>query len=405
VSEGQADPGGRQPREGLRRRFVWLGAGAIILCSLVAAGAVWRSGNSHAGPATAAPPAVPVTVADATYKDVPIYLDGLGTVQASDTTAVHTQVDGKLQSVDFVEGQGVHKGDVLAQIDPRLYQAALDQAKAKKAQDEAQLVSAKKDLERFQTLVGKGFETTQNLDHQIALVAQLQATIQADQAAIESAQTQLDYTTIKTSVDGRTGIRQVDPGNIVHVADTTPIVVITQTSPSAVIFTLPERYLDDVRQAMSRGSVTVQAYGQNDQKLLATGTLLLINNQIDQTTSTIRLKAVFPNEDDALWPGQFVNARVLVDTRQHVVTVPSVAVQRGPQGLYAWIVKPDNTVDTSPVQVGPAQDGVTIITSGVTAGQSIVVNGQSRLQPGSHVQPNSAPAPAPVPMASGAPPS
>lgn len=405
MSEGQADPGGRQPREGLRRRFVWLGAGAIILCSLVAAGAVWRSGNSHAGPATAAPPAVPVTVADATYKDVPIYLDGLGTVQASDTTAVHTQVDGKLQSVDFVEGQGVHKGDVLAQIDPRLYQAALDQAKAKKAQDEAQLVSAKKDLERFQTLVGKGFETTQNLDHQIALVAQLQATIQADQAAIESAQTQLDYTTIKTSVDGRTGIRQVDPGNIVHVADTTPIVVITQTSPSAVIFTLPERYLDDVRQAMSRGSVTVQAYGQNDQKLLATGTLLLINNQIDQTTSTIRLKAVFPNEDDALWPGQFVNARVLVDTRQHVVTVPSVAVQRGPQGLYAWIVKPDNTVDTSPVQVGPAQDGVTIITSGVTAGQSIVVNGQSRLQPGSHVQPNSAPAPAPVPMASGAPPS
>jgi multidrug efflux system membrane fusion protein len=403
VSEGQADPGGKQTREALRRRFVWLGAGAIILCSLVAAAVVWRSGNSHAGPATAAPPAVPVTVVDATYKDVPIYLDGLGAVQASDTTAVHTQVDGKLQSVDFVEGQGVHKGDVLAQIDPRLYQAALDQAKAKKAQDEAQLVSAKKDLERFQTLVGKGFETTQNLDHQIALVAQLQATIQADQAAIESAQTQLDYTTIRTSVDGRTGIRQVDPGNIVHVADTTPIVVITQTSPSAVIFTLPERYLDDVRQAMSRGSVTVQAYGQNDQKLLATGTLLLINNQIDQTTSTIRLKAVFPNEDDALWPGQFVNARVLVDTRQHVVTVPSVAVQRGPQGLYAWIVKPDNTVDTSPVQVGPAQDGVTIITSGVTAGQSIVVNGQSRLQPGAHVQPNSLSAP--VPVASGAPPS
>jgi multidrug efflux system membrane fusion protein len=391
VNQSQTDREARTAQRNMRTRVIWLGAGALILCSVVAAGALWQKSGSPSGPTAAAPAAIPVTVADAAYRDLPIYLAGLGNIQASNTTAVHTQVDGKLQSVNFVEGQEVHKGDVLAQIDPRLYQAALDQAKAKKAQDEAQLVSAKKDLTRFQALLAKNFDTQQNVDHQIALVGQTEAAIQADQAAIESAQTQLDYTTIRSPVDGRTGIRQIDPGNIVHVADTAPIVVVTQTHPIAVVFTLPERYLGDVRQAMSRGPVTVEAHDQNDQQLLATGKLLLVDNQIDQTTSTIRLKAIFPNEDDVLWPGEFVHARILADTRQHVVTIPSVAVQRGPDGLYAWVVKPDGTVETRPIRVGPEQNALTIVDSGVSAGDQVVMNGQSRLQPGSHVQHNSAP--------------
>ena len=230
-----------------RRWHAVLTCAAIVLLS--AAGVMfWR--HSRVKPAQAArtqPAAVPVTVDVAATRDVPIYLSGLGIVQASNTTAIHSQVDGKLQSVNFVEGQTVHQGDVLIQIDPRFYQAALDQAKAKKAQDEAQLVSAQKDLERFQTLVLKNAETQQNVDHQVALVGQVKATIEADQAAVESAQVQLDYTTIKAPTDGRMGIRQIDPGNIVHAVDTTPIVVLTQTKPISVIFTLPEKNLDDVR--------------------------------------------------------------------------------------------------------------------------------------------------------------
>ena len=215
---------------------------------------------------------IPVTIAVAARRDVPIYLAGLGTVQASNTTAIHTQIDGKLQSVNFTEGQVVHKGDALVQIDPRLYQAALDQAKAKKAADAAQLISAEKDLDRFKTLAAKDNATQQSVDQQQAKVDQLKATIDADQAAIESAQTQLDYTTIAAPTDGRVGIRQVDPGNIVHVADTTPIVVLTQTRPIAIVFTLPEIDLPDVRRAMARGPVAVLAYDQNDARLLGSGT-------------------------------------------------------------------------------------------------------------------------------------
>jgi multidrug efflux system membrane fusion protein len=393
VNQIQTDDQAPKARRKIRRRFMWLGAGALIYCFVVVtAGLLWGKSTSHSSPTATAPAAILVTIADATYQDVPLYLAGLGNIQASNTTAVHTQVDGKLQSVNFVEGREVHKGDVLAQIDPRLYQAALDQAKAKKAQDEAQLVSAKKDLARYQVLAAKNFDTQQNLDHQIALVGQTEAAIEADQAAIESAQTQLDYTTIRSPVDGRIGIRQVDPGNIVHVTDTTPIVIVTQTRPIAVVFTLPEHNLSDVRQAMQKGPVAVQAYDQNAQQPLATGKLLLIDNQIDQTTSTLRLKAIFPNEDDVLWPGEFVHVRVLADTRKQVIVIPSVAVQRGPQGLYAWVVKSDSTVEVRPIQVGPTQNGVTIINSGVSSGDQVVVNGQSRLRPGSHVAPHSAPA-------------
>lgn len=367
------------------RKRVALTVAAIVL--LGAAGTmVWRHGGpKRADAAAQVRPPVPVTVATASRQDVPIYLSGLGTIQAYNTTAIHTQIDGKLQSVAFTEGQEVHAGDVLAQIDPRFYQAALDQAKAKRAQDEAQLVSARKDLQRYQTLAARSFETQQNVDRQIGLVDQLKASIQADAAAIDSAGVQLTYTTITAPTDGRVGIRQVDPGNIVHVADTTPIAVLTQMRPIAVTFTLPEASLADVRDAMARGKVTVDAYDQNDTRLLATGTLLLVDNQIDQATSTIKLKATFANDDEALWPGEFIHARVLADTRKDAVTVPSAAVQRGPDALFTWVVRPDGIVRAQPIDIGPAHDGTTIVTSGLAIGDQVVVDGQYRLQAGARV--------------------
>jgi multidrug efflux system membrane fusion protein len=377
-----ADPSSRSRRS---RRHAIVACAALIVLS--AAGVLfWR--HSRVEPAHAAlaqQAAVPVTVDVATTRDVPIYFSGLGIVQASNTTALHSQVDGKLQSVNFVEGQTVHQGDVLIQIDPRFYQAALDQAKAKKGQDEALLVSAQKDLERFQTLVAKNAETVQNLDHQVALVGQVKATIAADQAAVESAQTQFDYTTIKAPTDGRMGIRQIDPGNIVHAADTAPIVILTQTKPISVIFTLPEKNLDDVRQAMARGAVSVVTYDQDDNKPLATGTLMLVDNEIDQTTGTIKLKASFPNADEKLWSGEFVHARVLIDTRKGVLTVPSAAIQRGPQGYFVWRIQPDNTAQAQPVQAGAPQGDLTVVDDGLSAGDRIVVNGQYRLQAGTRV--------------------
>jgi multidrug efflux system membrane fusion protein len=372
----------RSPRH---RRTAIIACVAIIAVS--AAGfALWRYTTIDAVPAArAAPPLVPVTVATAATRDVPIYLSGLGIVQASNTTAIHTQVDGRLQSVNFVEGQMVRQGDVLVQIDPRLYQAALDQAKAKKAQDQAQLVSAQKDLERFQTLVAKAAETQQNLDRQVAVVGQVKATIDADQAAIEGAQTQLDYTTIKAPTDGRMGIRQIDPGNIVHAVDTTPIVILTQTKPISVIFTLPEKNLGDVRQAMTHGPVSVVAYDQNDSKALATGKLMLIDNEIDQTTGTIKLKAVFPNTDERLWSGEFVHAHLLHDTQKNALTIPSAAIQRGPQGLFVWKINADGTAQPQPVETPITQDDITVISKGLAAGDKVVLNGQYRLQTGTRV--------------------
>ena len=244
---------------------------------------------------------------------MPIYLTGLGTVQALLTVGIHSQVDGKLQEVPFAEGQLVKKGDVLARIDPRLFQAALDQAKAKKAQDAAQLVAAQKDLTRFKTLALKSFETEQNVDLQQAKVDQLKATIDADAAAIEVAVTQLEYTTITAPSDGRLGVRLVDPGNVVHASDAASIATLVQTRPATVLFTLPARVLDDVRQAMTGGPVEVLAFDQDNQRQLSSGTLLMVDNAIDQTTATIRLKATFANDDERLWPGEFVNARLLLD--------------------------------------------------------------------------------------------
>ena len=266
-----------------------------------------------------------------------------------------------MQQVLFTEGQHVKKGDLLARIDPRLYQAALDQAKAKKSQDTATLIGAEKDLVRSKTLVVRNVATEQTVDQQQARVDQLKASIEADQAAIETAQTQFDYTFIKAPSDGRIGVRLVDPGNLVHASDTRAIASLVLTQPSAVMFTLPMQVLDDLREAMARGPVEVQAYDQNDRRLLSTGKLLLIDNAIDQATATIRLKAMFANEDERLWPGEFVNARVLIDTRRDVIAVPTTAIQRGANGLFVWIVNADSVVESRPVMVGPASGDLTVI--------------------------------------------
>jgi multidrug efflux system membrane fusion protein len=333
-------------------------------------------------PPAAEASAVSVTATAADERNVPVYLSGLGTVQASKTVSVRSQVDGKLQSVNFVEGQSVHKGDTLAVIDQRPFKAALDQATAKKAEDEAQLVSDQKDLYRFQDLVRKGAGTQQAVDQQQAKVDNLKATIEADEAGIEAAQTQLSYATITAPIDGRVGFRQVDAGNIVHASDQTPITVLTQIKPAMVIFTLPQRDLSPVRDAMLKGKVPVLAFDQEDARELAKGTLLLIDNEIDQATSTIRLKASFPNADERLWPGEFVHARVLVKTLDDAVTVPSEAVQRSAQGPFVWVVKPDSTAETRPITAGPSENDATVVTSGLTAGETVVVNGQYRLKPG-----------------------
>jgi len=311
---------------------------------------------------------------------MPVYLTGLGTVQALFTVAIHAQVDGKLQEVFFKEGQRVQRGDVLAKIDPRLYQAALDQAKARKAQDQATLIAAMKDLARFQTLASKNYETQQNLDLQQAKVDQAKASIAADDAAIEAAQTNLDYTNVVATNDGRMGVRMVDPGNIVHASDQAAIGILTQTEPITVTFTLPAQTLEDVRDAMARGPVEVAAYDRNNVRQLGTGTLSTIDNLIDPTTATYRLKATFKNDGEKLWPGQFVNARLLVDTRKDVVVIPSVAVQRGPRGLFAWVVKTDNTAEARPIETGVTTGDRTIVTSGVKDGERVVIDGQYKLQ-------------------------
>jgi membrane fusion protein, multidrug efflux system len=331
------------------------------------------------------PPPVPVTVGEAGTQDVPIYFDGLGTVQASNTVAIHTQVDGKLQAVNFAEGQRVEAGDVLAIVDPRPFQAALDQAKAKKAQDEAQLVSDAKDLARFQDLMKKGAGTQQAVDQQQAKVDALKATIAADQAGIENAETQLSYATITAPISGRVGFRQIDAGNIVHANDQTPITMLTSLKPIMVVFTLPQRNLAAVQDAMTKGEVTVIAMDQDNAHELGKGKLLLIDNQIDQTTSTIKMKASFPNEDERLWPGEFVRARVLVETLKDAVTIPQAAVQRNSQGLLVWVINADDTAEDRPIVGGPTVADMTVVKSGLKAGERVVVSGQYRLRPGAKV--------------------
>jgi len=364
------------------RRIVYAVAG-IAVASVAAAVIFWRHGSTQA--AQTASPTVPVVVTEAAQRDVPIYYDALGTVQALNTVAIRAQVNGQIVSVDFRQGQDVRKGAVLARIDPAPFQAALDQALAKKSEDEAQLIDNEKDLARFKTLVIRNAETQQNVDAQQAKVDQTKATIDADQAAIEAARTQLNYATISAPIDGVVGFRQVDVGNIIHTNDVNPLTVLTQIKPCTVIFTLPQSDLGPVREAMLQGTVSVLAFDQDNKEQLADGKLLLINNQIDQTTSTIQLKAEFPNEDERLWPGAFLHIHILITTRKNAVTVPAVALQRGPDGFYVWVIKSDNTAEQRPIEAQPVTEDLAIATNGLSAGERVVVDGQSRLDVGTHV--------------------
>src|ERR1700728_3628481 len=365
-----------------RSRLIYYSVAGLAVIAIVAGFVFLRHGKTTT---VAGPPKVPVTITETAQRDVPIYYDALGTVQAFNTVSIRAQVTGQIVSINFRQGQDVHKGDVLAKIDPTPFKANLDQAIAKKGEDRAQLIDAEKDLERFTTLVKKDFETQQNVDLQQAKVDQLKATIDADQGAIEASQTQLDYATIVAPIDGVVGFRQIDLGNIIHPTDANPLTVLTQTKPSQVIFTLPQSDLGAVREAMLHGGVSVLAFDQNDKDQLAEGHLLLIDNQIDQTTSTIRLKAEFPNNDERLWPGEFVRNRILIATQKDAVTLPSVAVQRGPDGTYVWVVKQDNTVEQRPITTQTVNEDMTIATKGLTAGERVVLNGQSRLDVGTHV--------------------
>jgi multidrug efflux system membrane fusion protein len=356
---------------------------AVLLTIAASGGFYWLRHNEDAARAAPSRPApIPVSVVMAGRQDVPIHVSGLGAVQALNTVPIHSQVDGKLIEIAFTEGQRVKKGDVLAKIDPRLFQAALDQAIGKKRQDDANLMSAEKDLTRAKTLVARSFETQQVVDQQQAKVDAFKGSIASDEGAIESARAQLDYATITAPIDGRAAIRQIDIGNIIHANDAIPLVVLTQTQPASVIFTLPEVLLDPLRDAMNRGPVEVTALDQNNVRELATGRLLLIDGLIDQATATMRLKALFPNTDERLWPGAFVNARVLIETRRNEVTVPSAAVQRGPQGLFVWVIQTDGKALMRPIQIGPPADEVTIITAGANAGDRVVTEGVYKLQPG-----------------------
>ena len=322
---------------------------------------------------------VPVLATAAKNADVPVYLDAVGTIKALNTVTVSPQVDGKLISVAFKEGQDVKKGDVLARIDPTIYQAQLDQAIAKKAQDEAQLGNAKIDLDRYEKLAATNAINRQQADTQKALVAQDTALVQADQAAIENAQATLGYTTIVAPIDGRTGIRQVDEGNIVHASSSPAIVVITEIKPISVIFNLPQQDLTPVNAAFAKGPLPVDALKSDDDSVLDRGTLRVVDNQVDSTTGTVKLKAEFPNANVQLWPGQFVNVQLLIDTLKDVVVIPTGAVQRGPNGTFVYVVGDDNVATMRPVTVAKQDETQSVISSGVTPPEKVVTTGFARL--------------------------
>jgi len=332
-------------------------------------------------------PIVPVSVASAERRDIPYYLSGLGSVTAYYTVSVKSRVDGELVQVNFKEGQNVQKGDLLAVIDPRPYQVALEQAQATLFKDQATLRDAKLNYERFKGLLqSSGAMSQQQVDTQQATVDQLDGTVRNDQAIIDSAKLNLVYCHLTAPVSGRIGLRLVDPGNIVHANDTNAMFVITQLQPIAVLFTLPEDNLQTVSRQMAKGTLSVDAYSRDNQTKLATGKLLTIDNQIDQTTGTGRLKAVFDNKDDALWPNQFVNIRLLLEVRKDSTAVPAAAIQRGPQGTYVFVVKADNTVDVRPVTIAFTQENVSVIASGISPGEVVVTDGQDKLQQGSKIE-------------------
>ncbi|HZP69950.1 MAG TPA: efflux RND transporter periplasmic adaptor subunit [Pseudolabrys sp.] len=341
---------------------------------------------------------VPVLVATTVRADVPVYLDAVGTIRALNTVTVRPQVDGKLLSVNFKEGDDVKKGDVLAKIDPVIYQAQLDQAIAKKAQDEAQLANARIDLERYEKLAATNAINKQQADTQRAMVAQITALVKADQAAIENAQAMLGYTTITAPIDGRTGIRMVDEGNYVRAADAnSSIVVITQLQPISALFNLPQQDLPQVNTAFEKSPLNVEAQRSDTDAVVDRGVLRVVDNQVDQTTGTVKLKAEFPNDKLQLWPGQFVNVRLLVDTLKQVVVIPTGAVQRGPTGTFVYVVKDDDTVAVQPITVQKQDETQTVVSKGLEPPARVVTTGFVRLTDGTKVVVGGAETPAAQP--------
>ena len=366
---------------------------ALVLGVLVAVGI----GSILLEPSTAqqprppsGPPLVPVSIARATRQDVPIYLKGLGSVQAFNSVLVRARVDGTLTEFPVTEGQEVKQGDLIAVIDPRPYQAALDAAMAKKSQDDADFVNSKSDLARYTSLEQKSFASHQQVDTQQALVNHMTASIAGDNAAIEMAKLNLSYCFITSPIQGRIGLRQVDPGNLVHASDAAGIVTITQIHPISALFTVPQDSLPTISVAMEKGKLPVIAFAADDKTQLDQGALLTPDNAIDASTGTIKLKATFPNPHNTLWPGQFINARLQLGTQPNALTVPSVAVQHGPVGLYVYVVGPDQSVARQPVEVGSDDGALSVIAKGLTEGQQVVTEGQSRLQVGTKVAVNDA---------------
>jgi multidrug efflux system membrane fusion protein len=379
-----------------RRRGTWrfwriLAVGLLVIVGLVALRTHQKTANKKPDASTLP---IPVSIAAATRADVPLTVDGIGTVQALNTVNIKPMVDGPLVDIHFREGQDVKAGDVLAKIDPRTYQAALDQAVAKKAQDEATLANAQRDMSRYDKLAKTQYTTAQQADTQRATVAGDEALVRQDQAQIDTARTNLSYTTIQSPVTGRTGIRQIDLGNIVHSTDTTPLTVVTTLQPITVVFTLPQQTLPDVTLAMrdskAAGGADVIALPQTGADggdgVLGRGKLTVLDNEVDQNTGTIKLKAVFPNADLRLWPGAFVNVRLSLHVDQNVITLPVAAIQRGPQGAFVFEVKPDHTVARLPVTVARQTETLAIVSTGLQPGKVVVTDGASRLTDGSHIQ-------------------
>jgi membrane fusion protein, multidrug efflux system len=373
----------------------WLGRPRValtVMAILVVAALVWSHSRHGAQAADTHPAAaaVPVDAAMVERRDVPGYLEGLGTVQAFYTVKVTARVDGTLDTVAFTEGETLKKGQLLAQIDPRPFKAALDQALAQRAKDEAQLANARRDMDRYMELAPQDLASKQTVDTQHAAVSVAEATLKGDDATVENARTQLSYTTITAPINGRTGIRQVDPGNIVHATDTTGIVVMTQLQPISVMFTLPEDEVPKMTEALARGTTSVVALARDDGTVLDSGTVALLDNQIDQTTGTIRVKATFPNTHQRLWPGEFVSARVLVNMHMQALTIPAAALQRGPDGMFAYVVQADSTVEMRPLKVTLLDENTVIVDSGLKSGERVVTTNVYRLEPGTTVRINSA---------------
>jgi multidrug efflux system membrane fusion protein len=365
--------------------LVVVGLGLIAWVVRWAVGKNQRPAGSAGSDAAEARP-IAVTIASAATKDVPVYLEGLGNAVPLATVTVRSQVDGRLDKILFQEGQHVKKGDVIAQIDPRPFLIQLHQAEAALARDSAQLANARLNLDRYTKLREQSLVAQQQVDDQRATADQNEASVKADQASIENAKLQLDYARIRSPIDGVTGVRLVDQGNLIHASDATGLVVVTELDPMSVIFTLPQDDLTRVGKALAGGNVAIEAYSRDGATKLSAGQLNVIDNQVNQTTATIRLKGTFPNPDNALWPNEFVKIRLLLETLRGVTAVPAAGIQRGPQGTFVYVVGPDQTASVRPVETRPVDSQTAIVTKGVAPGEQVVVEGQNQLRPGAKVQ-------------------